>query len=145
MRSAATAEWIRSARCFGNMTPRLISPTWCPARPTRCSPLATDGGPEDWQCDVLQQLGQGLADPAEAVRLAVASGHGIGKSALLEHALAAAPGLRTLRVEGAQFAMELPYAALHQLCAPLLDLRHPDQGCMSRRRPDNGCCRPLSP
>ena len=26
------------------------------------TPLATDAGPEDWQCDVLQQLGQGLAD-----------------------------------------------------------------------------------
>ena len=24
--------------------PRDTSPTWCPARPTRCSPLATDGG-----------------------------------------------------------------------------------------------------
>ena len=47
------------------------------------TPLAADGGPEDWQCDVLQQLGQGLASLAEAVRLAVASGHGIGKSALV--------------------------------------------------------------
>ena len=24
------------------------SPTWCPARPTRCSPLATDGGDSTW-------------------------------------------------------------------------------------------------
>ena len=47
------------------------------------TPLATDGGPEDWQCEVLQQLGQGLASLAEAVRLAVASGHGVGKSALV--------------------------------------------------------------
>ncbi|OUD95292.1 hypothetical protein CMMCAS05_02365 [Clavibacter michiganensis subsp. michiganensis] len=44
MRSAATAEWMRSARCLGKMTPRETSPTWCPARPTRCSPLATEGG-----------------------------------------------------------------------------------------------------
>ncbi len=28
--------------------PRLISPTWCPARPTRCRPLATDGGDSTW-------------------------------------------------------------------------------------------------
>ena len=47
------------------------------------TPLATDGGPEDWQCEVLQQLGQGLASLAEAVRLAVASGHGVGKSAFV--------------------------------------------------------------
>jgi hypothetical protein len=26
------------------MIPRLIAPTWWPARPTRCSPEATDGG-----------------------------------------------------------------------------------------------------
>ena len=47
------------------------------------TPLAADSGPEDWQCEVLQQLGQGLANRAEAVRSAVASGHGIGKSALV--------------------------------------------------------------
>ncbi|SLH03433.1 Uncharacterised protein [Mycobacteroides abscessus subsp. abscessus] len=44
IRSAATAQWMTSVRCFGNSTPREISPTWCPARPIRCSPLATDGG-----------------------------------------------------------------------------------------------------
>jgi len=32
---------------------------------------------------VLEQLGQGLMSPEEATRLAVASGHGIGKSALV--------------------------------------------------------------
>ena len=47
------------------------------------TPLAAESGPEDWQCELLQGLGQGLATPAEAVRLAVASGHGIGKSALV--------------------------------------------------------------
>jgi hypothetical protein len=46
-------------------------------------PLAAESGPEAWQCELLHQLGQGLATPAEAVRLAVASGHGIGKSALV--------------------------------------------------------------
>ena len=47
------------------------------------TPLAADSGPEAWQCEVLQQLGQGLAAPDEAVRVAVASGHGVGKSALV--------------------------------------------------------------
>jgi hypothetical protein len=49
--------------------------------------LAAEKGPEPWQREVLEKLGRGLkkrdASPDEAVRLAVASGHGIGKSALV--------------------------------------------------------------
>ena len=44
MRSTTTAHSRRSPRHFGMSTPRLVAPTWCPARPTRCSPDATDGG-----------------------------------------------------------------------------------------------------
>jgi hypothetical protein len=51
------------------------------------TPLAGEAGPEPWQREILQALGRGLAEgsaaPSEAVRLAVASGHGIGKSALV--------------------------------------------------------------
>ena len=46
---------------------------------------------------------------------------GVGKTALLEHALRGAAGTRTLSVAGAEFEMELPFAALQQLCSPLLD------------------------
>ncbi|MGW6441619.1 ATP-binding protein [Lentzea sp. NPDC055074] len=49
---------------------------------------------------------------------------GIGKSALLAHAERAASGFRVLRATGSEFEQELPYAALHQLCVPLL--RHLD-------------------
>jgi hypothetical protein len=45
--------------------------------------LAGESGPETWQREVLQQLGEGLCSPEEATRIAVASGHGIGKSALV--------------------------------------------------------------
>jgi hypothetical protein len=49
--------------------------------------LAGESGPEPWQRDVLEKLGDGLDQrdrtPDEAVRLAIASGHGIGKSALV--------------------------------------------------------------
>jgi hypothetical protein len=45
--------------------------------------LAGDSGPEPWQREVLEKLGQGLMSSDEAVRMAVASGHGIGKSALV--------------------------------------------------------------
>jgi DNA-binding CsgD family transcriptional regulator/tetratricopeptide (TPR) repeat protein len=46
---------------------------------------------------------------------------GIGKTALLEHAVAAAVGFRVLRAAGVQSEMELPFATLHQLCAPMID------------------------
>src|SRR5262245_33940758 len=45
--------------------------------------LADEDGPEDWQRDILERLGAGLVSTGEALRLAVASGHGIGKSALV--------------------------------------------------------------
>ena len=48
MRSATSAHCTRSPRYLGNSTPRLTAPTWCPARPTRCSPAATVGGDSTW-------------------------------------------------------------------------------------------------
>ncbi|GAA0588764.1 LuxR family transcriptional regulator [Paractinoplanes ferrugineus] len=46
---------------------------------------------------------------------------GIGKSALLAHAGRAAAADRIITATGSEFEAELPYAALHQLCLPLLD------------------------
>lgn len=40
-------------------------------------------GPDDWQIEILQALGQGLITIEQAIKIAVASGHGIGKSALV--------------------------------------------------------------
>ena len=45
--------------------------------------LADEQGPEPWQRDILERLGEGLISTEEAVRAAVASGHGVGKSALV--------------------------------------------------------------
>lgn len=49
--------------------------------------LANKTGPREWQCEVLDSIGQqiraGAKDLGEVVREAVASGHGIGKSALV--------------------------------------------------------------
>jgi len=45
--------------------------------------LANDTGPEPWQRDVLELIGTQLMTVQEAIRLAVASGHGVGKSALV--------------------------------------------------------------
>lgn len=38
---------------------------------------------EPWQADILRDIGEGLVDVSTAIRIAVASGHGIGKSALV--------------------------------------------------------------
>jgi DNA-binding CsgD family transcriptional regulator/tetratricopeptide (TPR) repeat protein len=46
---------------------------------------------------------------------------GIGKSALLAYAIESASGFRSVRASGVESEMELPFAGLHQLCAPLLD------------------------
>jgi DNA-binding CsgD family transcriptional regulator len=45
---------------------------------------------------------------------------GIGKTALLRYAARQASGLRIAQVDGVQAEMELPFAAIHQLCAPML-------------------------
>src|SRR6185312_12025325 len=46
---------------------------------------------------------------------------GVGKTALLEHLVEQASGCRMLRASGVQSEMELAFAGLHQLLAPLLD------------------------
>ena len=46
---------------------------------------------------------------------------GIGKTALLKHLVDSAPDLTVLRAVGAESEMEMAYASLHQLCAPLLE------------------------
>jgi ABC-type cobalamin transport system ATPase subunit len=46
---------------------------------------------------------------------------GAGKMALLEYLAGRAPGCRVIRVAGVQSEMELVFAGLYQLCAPLLD------------------------
>ena len=46
---------------------------------------------------------------------------GMGKSALLEQLADRASGVRVARAAGADSEMELAFAGLHQLCAPMLD------------------------
>jgi DNA-binding CsgD family transcriptional regulator len=46
---------------------------------------------------------------------------GIGKTALLEYLIESASELTVVRAVGVESEMELAYASLHQLCAPLVD------------------------
>jgi DNA-binding CsgD family transcriptional regulator/tetratricopeptide (TPR) repeat protein len=45
---------------------------------------------------------------------------GIGKTALLRHAARQASGLQISEVEGVEAEMELPFAGIHRLCAPMI-------------------------
>jgi DNA-binding CsgD family transcriptional regulator len=47
---------------------------------------------------------------------------GVGKTALLEYAVEAGRAFRVARTSGAEAEMELPFAALQQLCSPFLHL-----------------------
>ena len=60
------------------------------------------------------RLGRGSA-------LVVRGEAGVGKSALLEYVAGAAADMRVARAAGVESEMELAFAGLHLLCAPLLD------------------------
>src|SRR5262244_3607899 len=68
-----------------------------------------------------------LAHLLDAVRagqsgvLVVRGEPGVGKTALLDYVGELATGLRIVRVSGVESEMELAYAGLQQLCAPILD------------------------
>ncbi|MFC3572345.1 ATP-binding protein [Streptomyces yaanensis] len=49
---------------------------------------------------------------------------GIGKTALLDHAARRADGFRVVGIAGIESEMELAFASLHQLCAPMLGRLH---------------------
>jgi DNA-binding CsgD family transcriptional regulator len=72
------------------------------------------------QCGVLDGL---LADvrAGRSRVLAVRGEPGIGKSALLGYAADTASDFRVARAEGVESEMELPFAALQQLCGRMLD------------------------
>ena len=53
--------------------------------------------------------------------LVVCGEPGVGKTALVESVIGSASGFRVLRALGVESEMELAFAALQQLCAPMLD------------------------
>src|SRR6201991_4360314 len=70
--------------------------------------------------DTLERLVAGVR--AGQSRVLVLRGEaGVGKTALLRHLSGAAEGCRIARAAGVESEMELPFAGLHGLCAPMLD------------------------
>jgi DNA-binding CsgD family transcriptional regulator len=76
-------------------------------------------GPE---CAALDRL-LGAVRAGQSGALVVRGEPGVGKTALLEYAVEQAAGCRVVRAAGVESEMELAFAALHQLCAGLLDGR----------------------
>src|ERR671923_1338411 len=71
------------------------------------------------ECGVLDRLVAGVR--AGQSRVLVLRGEaGVGKTALLRHLSAVAQGCRIARAAGVESEMELPFAGLHALCAPML-------------------------
>ena len=56
----------------------------------------------------------------ESQVLVVRGEAGVGKTALLDHLDGRASGCRVARAAGVESEMELPFAGLQQLCAPML-------------------------
>ncbi len=71
------------------------------------------------QCETLDGL---LADvrAGRSRALVVRGEPGIGKTALLGYAAETAQDFQLARAVGVESEMELPFAALHQLCCPML-------------------------
>src|SRR5438105_15261187 len=72
------------------------------------------------ECAVLDRLLEGARGGASGV-LVLRGEAGVGKTALLDYATRSASDMLVVRASGVESEMELAFAALHQLCAPLLD------------------------
>ena len=71
------------------------------------------------ECEALDRLIAGVRAGQSRV-LVVRGEAGVGKTALLEHLAAQASECRIARAAGVESEMELPFAGLHALCAPML-------------------------
>lgn len=70
--------------------------------------------------DTLDQLVAAIC-AGESRALVLSGEAGVGKTALLKYLTERAAGCRLLRATGVQSEMELAFAALHQLCSPVVD------------------------
>jgi DNA-binding CsgD family transcriptional regulator len=76
------------------------------------------------ECETLDRLAAGVRAGQSRV-LVLRGDAGVGKTALLEYLSASASGCQIARATGVESEMELPFAGLHALCAPMLGrLRH---------------------
>jgi DNA-binding CsgD family transcriptional regulator len=74
----------------------------------------------DAECAALDELLHATRQGESRV-LSIRGEPGVGKTALLDHAIESAADFRVVRATGVESEMELAFAGLHQLSAPLLD------------------------
>jgi predicted ATPase len=72
------------------------------------------------ECGVLSRL-IGAVRAGQSQVLVVRGEPGLGKSALLDYVAETAPDCQVARAAGVLSEMELAFAGLHQLCAPMMD------------------------
>jgi DNA-binding CsgD family transcriptional regulator len=72
------------------------------------------------ECDMIDRLVAAVR-AGDSRTLVVRGEPGVGKTALLEYLAGQASDCRVVRAVGIQSEMELTFAVLHQLCAPMLD------------------------
>jgi DNA-binding CsgD family transcriptional regulator len=103
---------------------------WRPDQRSRILPKWIEEGLSRWccqvlldrhsECETLERL-LGAVRAGESRALVVRGESGVGKTALLDYVLGRVPGCRVTRAAGVQSEMELAFAGLHLLCAPMLD------------------------
>jgi hypothetical protein len=87
-------------------------------------PVLSSGGQllgREREREVLDRLLAGVRGGRGGVSV-VHGEAGVGKTALLDYAVEAAREFRTARTSGIEAEMELPFAAVQQLCSPFLEL-----------------------
>ena len=72
------------------------------------------------ECGVLDRLLKSARE-AESRVLVLRGEPGVGKTALIEYLVEKASGFRIARATGVESEMELAFAGLHQMCAPMLN------------------------
>src|SRR3954469_6886775 len=72
------------------------------------------------ECQTLDRLLEAVSG-GESRALVIRGEPGVGKTALLQYAIDSASEMRVVRAVGVESEMELAFAGLQQLCAPMLD------------------------
>ena len=86
--------------------------------------MAADQRPQPFrgrssECEALDRLLEAAREGRSGV-LVIRGEAGMGKTTLMRYAAGKAAGFRLAHIAGVESEMELPFAGVHQLCAPLL-------------------------
>ncbi len=115
-----------AGRSGAAVPPRVVPPPWLPCSAGPMTAHPGTGGPAAGltgrlsERRVLDRFVAGVR-AGEGRALVVRGEPGVGKTVLLDYLAGQASGCLVARAAGVQSEMELAFAGLHQLCAPMLD------------------------